>query len=214
VSKEHCESCNIDICYMCGSNHVTDGCSVKWNMNTVTYNQDYLKNLTEEQQLLNLGYLARFNITYANCPCGAPLTESEHSAFCVACANATCSAECHDTYIKDKGLCTFHQNFDKELKNLNMRSLTVKHNKKYHQRNLSVGTPICQTSQAFLYGMVAENEDEIYLQRGYRQYGEMQEDSYKALEIIKSENLEFVMNKQRACPCDCRTCSEKDLHPM
>ena len=29
VSKEHCESCNIDICYMCGSNHVTDGCSVK-----------------------------------------------------------------------------------------------------------------------------------------------------------------------------------------
>jgi len=90
----------------------------------------------------------------------------------------------------------------------------MKRNKVYHKRKLSVGTPITQTSQAFLYGMLSENENEIYLQRGYRQYGEMQEDSYKALEIIKEENLDFVMNKYRVNPCDCRTCSEKDVHPV
>jgi hypothetical protein len=55
-----------------------------------------------------------------------------------------------------------------------MRSITLQQNKKYHKDEASVGTPICMTSRAFLYGMISDDPDIIYVQRGYRQYGEMQ----------------------------------------
>ena len=31
----------------------------------------------------------------------------------------------------------------------------------YHDKGLSVGTPICQTSRAFLYGMLSDKSDNI-----------------------------------------------------
>lgn len=161
-----------------------------------------------------MGYLAKFHTEFAHCPCGTPLKESEYSAFCVACANATCSSECHQKYFKEPGLCTFHKNFIKDLKSINMRSLTLRQNNKYHEENASPGTPVCMTSRAFLYGMTSEDPNVIYLQRGYRQYGEMQEASYKALEFYKTENLDFIFHKNRICGCDCTQCDPRDVHPV
>jgi hypothetical protein len=38
---------------------------------------------------------------------------------------------------------------------------------------LSVGTPVCKTSRAMMFAMLGENDEYIYIQRGYRQYGQM-----------------------------------------
>lgn len=38
---------------------------------------------------------------------------------------------------------------------------------------MGTGTPVCKTSRAFMFGMIGESDDYVYLQRGFRQYGQM-----------------------------------------
>ena len=37
---------------------------------------------------------------------------------------------------------------------------------------MSIGTPVCKTSNSFVKGYLGDRNDYIYLQRGYRQYGQ------------------------------------------
>ena len=65
-----------------------------------------------------------------------------------------------------------------KLTKMSMRSIKLSHAKRLYNEGYSVGTVLNKTSRAFLFGMLGEEEDQIYLQRGYRQYGEMQIDTY------------------------------------
>lgn len=45
---------------------------------------------------------------------------------------------------------------------------------KHMQREkLAVGTPVCKTSRAMMFAMLGDSDDFIYIQRGYKQYGQM-----------------------------------------
>lgn len=105
----------------------------------------------------------KFTISHSHCPCGADLKDAGESAgFCVACANATCSSACHEKYLERNNLCNFHQNFTRKLSSINMRSIVFNTSKKFHDKKLSVGTSLCKTSRAFLFGTLGEAEDQIY----------------------------------------------------
>jgi len=102
-------------------------------------------------------------------------TDSEESAFCVACGNATCSSKCHEEHFKAKKLCNFHANFAKDFEStgMNMRSLTLKNILYANEKRLSVGSPLNRTSRSFMFGMKHSDSDKIYTQRGFRQYGKI-----------------------------------------
>ena len=114
-------------------------------------------------------------------PKGTHFLRNEHSAFCVACGNATCSAACHDKYLQSPGLCTFAKNFQANefetgelASQRNMRALTLMNIKFAEKENLSSGMPLNRTSRSFLFGMKHPEKNKIYLQRGFRQYGRIE----------------------------------------
>lgn len=38
---------------------------------------------------------------------------------------------------------------------------------------LAPGTPVCKTSRAMMFAMLGDSGDFIYIQRGFKQYGQM-----------------------------------------
>ena len=53
-----------------------------------------------------------------------------------------------------------------------MRSITMKNIRYFESKGMAVGTPISLTSTRFIQGVLGSKSGEIYLQRGYRQYGD------------------------------------------
>eukprot|EP01016_Furgasonia_blochmanni_P023215 TRINITY_DN2512_c0_g1_i5.p3 TRINITY_DN2512_c0_g1~~TRINITY_DN2512_c0_g1_i5.p3 ORF type:complete len:137 (+),score=17.67 TRINITY_DN2512_c0_g1_i5:461-871(+) len=107
---------------------------------------------------------------------GTPIEEHNDAAICAACGTATCSNECHTKYATEPNLCSFHTNFHEALSpNQNLRSIRLKVIKGLQKRRFALGTPVTKTSKNFLYAGIGRDDDEIILQRGYRQYGEPHE---------------------------------------
>ena len=102
---------------------------------------------------------------------------------CAACATWTCSLECHTKYMSETNLCTFHHNFSKSLLSMvaasvltfqSMRSIRLSVISKLHAQHLAQGTAVCKTSRAFMFAALGESSEHIFVQRGFRQYGQMQ----------------------------------------
>ena len=60
---------------------------------------------------------------------------------------------------------------------------------------MAVGTPVVKTSYNFIYGMISENPNIIYLQRGYRIYGNPVAETLEAMTVIEKVNLDYVLNE-------------------
>ena len=99
------------------------------------------------------------------------MKNSEKSAFCVCCGNPTCSEKCHFENFEKTKICTFSKNFDKSQKTKSLRSLTFENIKIAEKLNLATGSFLQKTSKSFIYGMKHYKQDFIFLQRGFRQYG-------------------------------------------
>ena len=65
----------------------------------------------DKNDRFNMGYPFVTNLQTLKCPCGTDFLASEKSAFCSACATATCSSECHDKYMQKDKKCSFSSNF-------------------------------------------------------------------------------------------------------
>jgi hypothetical protein len=59
-----------------------------------------------------------------------------------------------------------------------MRSIRYDIVRKMQSEKLAQGTPVCKTSRAFMFATLGESDDHIFLQRGYRQYGQMHVDQF------------------------------------
>lgn len=105
---------------------------------------------------------------------GSTVHDKEEGGMCVACGTWTCSQKCHAKYMSEPNLCTFHNNFARNLGVMSMRSLRNPIIKKLQEDKLAVGTPLGKTSRAYVFGTIGDDKDFIYIQRGYRQYGQMQ----------------------------------------
>lgn len=53
-----------------------------------------------------------------------------------------------------------------------MISILFRNIKMFYDHNFSMGTPIAKTSSAFVQGYLSSKNNEIYIQRGFRQYGD------------------------------------------
>ena len=98
---------------------------------------------------------------------------SSESAFCAACGNATCSPECHHKYFENTNLCSFHEHFAPEEPLVSLRSLTLENIQFAEKERLAVGTPLNRTSRSYFFGMAHPEKHKIYVQRGFRQYGDI-----------------------------------------
>jgi len=124
------------------------------------------------------------------------LIEHEIDAgICAACATATCSKECHDKYAKEVNECTFHHNFTVDLADSSMRSLLFRNGYFLFDNGYGVGTPISKTSKYFTQGYISDKRDTLYLQRGFRIYGNPSLETLDNLEVISERNLDFVTHR-------------------
>lgn len=75
--------------------------------------------------------------------------------------------------------CTFHHNFSRSLNSMvgqgykSLRSIRLQVIQQLQKEKLAVGSPVCKTSRAFMFAMIGDEDDFVYVQRGYRQYGQM-----------------------------------------
>ncbi|KRX09541.1 hypothetical protein PPERSA_12284 [Pseudocohnilembus persalinus] len=209
-ANHHCHTCNINMCYICSNKHFENNCDITWT------NKDLqVETLDNKNKLFNQGYLTKLTLEKLQCPCGSYIDqERPGSGMCVACGTATCSHECHQKYVEEEHQCTFNNNFSKEMKGRGMRSLLFKNISIMKKKGYSDFTQITKTSPHFITGLLTEKLSEIYLLRGFRQYGNPVNETLQNMEVIAQKNLDYVLNVSRACDCECSTCSNKDVHPF
>ena len=94
---EHCNSCQIGMCYMCANEHADEYHTIDWGFDIFKY-MESPRNETNDN--FNKGYRALVDLTKLKCPCGNDIAGSRTSTICSGCGTATCSAECHDKYVQ------------------------------------------------------------------------------------------------------------------
>jgi len=67
------------------------------------------------------------------------------------------------------------------------------------------GTAFTRTSTKFMLAALGETKNTIYLQRGYRQYGQPLQQTLDAIiDINVSDDCEhFQLHNDKLCTCDC-----------
>mmetsp|Transcript_3507 Transcript_3507/g.7277 ORF Transcript_3507/g.7277 Transcript_3507/m.7277 type:complete len:267 (+) Transcript_3507:61-861(+) len=166
------------------------------------------KPVNEVNRLFNLGYKTLLNVPELQCTCGKPWTEGKQPTICVACANATCSDECHLEHIQEKEHCLMYTNFkanDELFEVINgFRSILYK-----NFTQLGDGMQLNFASPRFM-AATRHDSKHISLQRGFRQYGQPLEATLKHMKVIE-ESPTF---EHRLCDCRCTACAERPPHPV
>ena len=82
--------------------------------------------------------------------------------------------------------------------------------------NLPEFTPISRSSPKFMIAMLGPTKNTIWLQRGYRQYGQPLEETLAAFKeiIVDDEDSYFQTHKERLCLCGCAHCEAVSPHPV
>jgi hypothetical protein len=63
-ANEHCQNCNLNMCYICGGKHISGNCIVRWSENSVR------KENSGKMALFNQGYLSLLHFHGLKCACG------------------------------------------------------------------------------------------------------------------------------------------------
>eukprot|EP01017_Pseudomicrothorax_dubius_P024605 TRINITY_DN26149_c0_g1_i1.p1 TRINITY_DN26149_c0_g1~~TRINITY_DN26149_c0_g1_i1.p1 ORF type:complete len:149 (+),score=22.73 TRINITY_DN26149_c0_g1_i1:189-635(+) len=77
-----------------------------------------------------------------------------------------------------------------------------------------VGTPVAKTTRKFIWAALAEEPGSVYLQRGFRQYGNPHEETMNAMTILEEKTLDRDLNTERICECDCAACKQRWRHSV
>jgi hypothetical protein len=132
--------------------------------------------------------------------------EGPEPTICIACVNATCSAECH-LALQDQQVCTFFKNFEPKLdvyeKVNGFRAIP-----KVNLKNVFVGQRVTFASPRFLTAF-KEDEERISIERGFRQFGNPVKAMIEKMKVVNTETV----YEHRTCSCDCELCV-KSSHPV
>jgi hypothetical protein len=138
--------------------------------------------------------------------CEKPWREGKEPTICIACVNATCSAECH-LALQDQQICTFFTNFEPKVEvyeDINGFRAIPKGN----LVNVLQGQRVTYASPRFLTA-VKEDEERISIERGFRQYGNPVEGVLEKMKVLN----QVPDYEHRSCACDCELCA-KGTHPV
>lgn len=82
--------------------------------------------------------------------------------------------------------------------------------------NLPEFTLSSRSSPRFMKAMLGPSKNTVWLQRGYRHYGQPLEETLEAFkEIVADDNDEhFKSHTNKLCTCECSHCSEISPHPV
>ena len=82
--------------------------------------------------------------------------------------------------------------------------------------NLPEFTPTSRSSPKFMKAMLGPHKNTIWLQRGYRHYGQPLEETLDAFKEIVDDDtdLHFMTHNDRLCTCECSHCAEVSPHPF
>ena len=213
---EYCQSCEIGMCYLCGNEHADQFHTVDWGFD-IFNRMESPRNETND--LFNQGYRATVDLDQLRCPCGNKIAGSRTSTFCAACGTATCSAECHDRFAQSTGKCLFIRNFvenEHTSKIQGLRSILWINQFAMINDNHAEGTSFSRTSPKFKIASLGPTRKTIYLQRGYRQYGQPLESTLEAIvDIEQDESHEsYMTHLQKLCTCECEHCSDIAPHSV
>mmetsp|Transcript_1218 Transcript_1218/g.1280 ORF Transcript_1218/g.1280 Transcript_1218/m.1280 type:complete len:333 (+) Transcript_1218:37-1035(+) len=211
---ERCISCNIRGCYMCSHDHFDKGCNVEWGHRVF---DDMKMPDSDKNVMFNQGYVTKLSLKKLKCPCGKPFVNSPSSTICSACGTATCSVQCHEKYVRSRGLCVFYKNFTfVEETKLRFNGLF---SVQWHKirpviKTAEPGTLIPGTSRRFMITKFGQEPLTLDLQRGFRQYGQPHEETLEHMEVQPERVKEFNEYEQRMCSCMCSYCSSLKAHPV
>ncbi|EAR87850.1 hypothetical protein TTHERM_00006140 (macronuclear) [Tetrahymena thermophila SB210] len=211
-ANEFCVSCELEMCYICSHKHITNHCDVSWGEDS--YKKYNLAPKSQKNKDYNCGHLAKLHLQNLKCPCGKPIEHEMNAGICAACSTATCSKECHDKYAKEVNECTFHHNFTVDMPNQTLRSILFRNAYYLFDNGYGMGTPISKTSKLFTTGYLSDKRDSIYLQRGFRIYGNPAEETLHNLEVFSDDNIDYVTHTDRVCLCSCNVCKPRSIHSV
>ena len=157
---------------MCSHDHVDGNHTVDWGFDVFNSMEPSRNDMND---LFNAGYRTLLDWESAKCPCGTKLVGNKNSTICSACGTATCSAACHDHYVQSKGKCLFVRNFitRNETKDIQgFRNIYWLNAYLMYRDNLPEFTPCSRSSPKFMIAMLGPNKNTMWLQRGYRHYGQ------------------------------------------
>ncbi|CAD8119256.1 unnamed protein product [Paramecium sonneborni] len=219
LANEFCQSCEQSLCYMCGNDHIGHHHPVKVSHHCYpNMNLQNNENLSEKDNLnlttlraFNTGSLIQLDINKLQCICGKPA--DENTAICAACGSATCSQQCHQELVnQDK--CKFHHNFTEKAKLVSLRSILLKNAYFLFDKGYAQGTVFSRTSQNFISAFLTSQRSSIYLQRGFRQYGNPEIQTLNAMDIVNGADLDYEIHLMKVCQCKCSHCKNLGNHPM
>jgi hypothetical protein len=222
IANEFCKTCNDHVCYICSNKHLDNFCEIEWGSAVI----ENLKQPNSDKNIkFNLGYPFIIDLNDLNCSCGKPFLESDKSAICAACGTATCSPECHKTHVSDKNECLFKNNFlDKDSENLQgpvqdiegLRTLKLIDFLKAIEFKFPPFTKNSFSSSKFLVSYTGPEPFTVIVQRGFKQYGQPQDNTLNAMKEYDGENKDdlFQSLTTRLCDCDCEYCFNKSPHPV
>lgn len=95
-----------------------------------------------------------------------------------------------------------------------MRSIMFRNSYFLFDTGYGVGTAIAKTSKYFTQGYLSEKRDQIYLQRGFRIYGNPANETLDNIEVISANTVDYVAHTARACLCSCNVCQPRSIHPV
>lgn len=216
-ANEYCLSCELQFCYLCGNQHFDSLCQVEWGKDLVENNFKLSSNTKVIR--FNSGYPFKINLIKLKCPCGNDFLTNETSAICSACGTATCSAECHKKYMEDTNECLFNHNFMEDYKTVNfhgLRLIQVKSILYAIENEFPPYTRNSESNSKFIKSLKGEEPFSIILLRGFRQYGQPHEETYKHMEEITNDKGKelYELNSSRLCLCTCSECSNRSPHPV
>ncbi|CAG9314901.1 unnamed protein product [Blepharisma stoltei] len=198
LANHHCKSCEMELCYMCAHSHIDHGCNVKWPFHLQHSGNSLI-------DAFNSGRKTLLHWSDIKCTCGKPWTHGSEPTICIACANATCSPECH-IKLQEQNVCLFYTNFAA----LDIVFETVNGFRAILHKNFQIakqGQRVTYASPRFMSAF-KHDENHILLQRGFRQYGQPLEEMTKNMSVIEEKtSYEHAM-----CLCNCEVCSQ-NKHP-
>lgn len=194
-------TCGLGMCYICSHEHLDSHHMVDWGFDVFNAMEPPRNELNEK---FNLGHRTLIDWETAKCPCGAPLIGKKESAICSACGTATCSAACHDYFVQSRGMCLFVRNFTSsaDLRNIQgLRNIHWRNGYAMQKDGLKEFHTCAKSSPKFIHAMLGPKKNTMWLQRGFRHFGQPQQETLDAFkEIIEDpEDKHFKENEQRLC---------------
>lgn len=168
--------------------HFDNNCNVDWGFDVFNAMEPSRDELNDK---FNAGYRTLIDFEDARCPCGSRLVGKKTATVCAACGTATCSAECHDRYVQSQGRCLFIRNFvdSPETRHIQgLRNIYWINGYAMYRDNCCEFTECSTCSHKFMKATLGPKKNTMWLQRGFRHYGQPMFETLNAFKEIVDDD--------------------------